>query len=201
MTARKGVNTVLSGALLMSLGAGCSSLPGNEPTQGAVIGGVAGAAAGALIGGGDNRLLGGLIGGAAGAGGGYLIGSKLDKAGEKDQGDATKASERAQKSPASIEQAKEARTADVNGDGYVTMDEVVSLQKAGFNDDEIISRLNKTGMFFDLSSKQQQYLRDNGVSGRVVSAMNTINPEVRAQAEARLREKNSAGGEAVGRKP
>lgn len=200
MTTRKSVSAAVSAALLMSLGAGCSDLPGDEPTQGAVIGGVAGAAAGAMLGGSDNRLIGGLIGGALGAGGGYLIGSQLDKSDEEHQGEAVKASEKAQASPATVEQARTARTADVNGDGYVTMDEVVSLQKAGFSDDEIITRLDKTDMFFDLSSKQQQYLRDNGVSNRVVTAMGTINPEVRTKAEDMLRERDRSGSEPVGRK-
>ncbi|HWP39877.1 MAG TPA: hypothetical protein VNL70_03045, partial [Tepidisphaeraceae bacterium] len=57
----------VAGAPLM---VGCESLPGDEKTQGAVIGGLAGAGAGAVLAGEDNRLLGALIGGAAGAGGG-----------------------------------------------------------------------------------------------------------------------------------
>jgi hypothetical protein len=187
----------MTGSMLLGV-VGCSDLPGNKETQGAVIGGVAGAAAGALVGGSDNRLLGGLIGGALGAGGGYLVGSHLDKADSEHSGDAVRASEQAQKSPATAEQARRASTADVNGDGYVTMDEVVAMHKAGLSDDVMIRRLERTNMFFDLSSQQQQYLRDNGVSDRVVSAMSTVNPEVRAKAEQRMREQTSTGSQTIG---
>ena len=67
----------------------CKQLPGNEKTQGAVIGGAGGAAAGAIIAK-NNRLLGALIGGALGAGGGYLIGAQVEKtsATDKDRADA-----------------------------------------------------------------------------------------------------------------
>ena len=54
---------------LAPLSGGCSNLPGNKGTQGAVIGGLGGAAAGALIGK-KNRGIGALIGAAIGAGGG-----------------------------------------------------------------------------------------------------------------------------------
>ena len=48
---------VLTGAIGMAPLAGCESLPGSEKEQGAVIGGVGGAVAGAALGGEDNRLL------------------------------------------------------------------------------------------------------------------------------------------------
>src|ERR1043166_6862434 len=73
--------------LVASFGAapivGCESLPGNKKEQGAVIGGVGGAAAGPAIAK-NNRLAGGLIGGLLGAGGGYLIGANMDKHGNND---------------------------------------------------------------------------------------------------------------------
>lgn len=201
MGSKKLVTLAVSAVLVGGLGVGCDSLPGGKQTQGTVIGGAAGAAAGALIGGSDNRLLGALIGGAAGAGGGWLVGSQLEKADEKEHEGAIKASEEGQRNPATAEQARRARTADVNGDGYVTMDEVVALDKAGLTDDEIIERLDRTDMFFDLSSRQQQYLRDNGVSDRVVREMNNVNPEIRAKAEERLREKQGTSGDtSVGKK-
>lgn len=187
MKAKKTISVALAGALLAS-GFGCESLPGGKREQGAVIGGVGGAAAGALIAGNNNRLMGALLGGALGAGGGYLIGTQLSKS-SNDRDDALKASERAQSNPVTVEQARTASTADVNRDGYVTLDEVVALHKAGLSDDQIISRLSATNMFFDLNSQQQDYLRNNGVSNRVITAMNTVNPELRRQAEAR-----AAGG-------
>jgi hypothetical protein len=159
--------------------AGCENGVGGKQTQGALIGGLGGAAAGGLIGG-DNALLGALVGGALGAGGGWLIGSELEKAGDSD--DARAASERAQNNPVTAAEARDARTADVNNDGYVTLDEVVALDQAGLTDDQIINRLEATDQFFELNREQENYLRDEGVSSRVVVAMRTINEDVRQAA-------------------
>src|SRR5947207_5523189 len=81
--------------------AGCENLPGNKKEQGAVIGGVGGAVAGAAIAK-NNRALGALIGGALGAGGGYVIGANMDKhkSGDTKSKDAAVASnDKAQKTP------------------------------------------------------------------------------------------------------
>src|SRR2546421_8754302 len=121
--------------------AGCENLPGNKKEQGAVIGGVGGAVAGGALAK-NNRLIGALIGGALGAGGGYLIGSSLDKSDpNKNRDEATRADKRARDNPATASDARNARTADINGDGYVPMDEGVAMAKAGLSDDEMITRL------------------------------------------------------------
>src|SRR5438128_2783347 len=108
--------------------AGCDSLPGDKKTQGAVIGGVGGAVAGGALAK-NNRLIGALIGGALGAGGGYLIGTQLEKSDHHNDENRTAAREadrRARENPVTSEEARRARTADINDDGYVTLDEVVS---------------------------------------------------------------------------
>ena len=64
---RSAVSATLACALLLASMAGCQNLPGGKKEQGAVVGGVAGAAAGALIAK-NNRGLGALIGAAVGAG-------------------------------------------------------------------------------------------------------------------------------------
>jgi len=59
---------------------GCSTIQNaNSSQKGAGIGVLAGAAAGALIGGKDNRALGALIGAAVGGGTGAIIGHKMDQ--------------------------------------------------------------------------------------------------------------------------
>ena len=156
---------------------GCENLPGDKKTQGAVIGGVGGAAAGALIGGKDNRLLGALIGGAAGAGGGYLVGANWDKITGKESDDAKEANRRAQERPARASDVEKSSTADLNDDGFVTLDEVVAMADAGLSDKEQIRRLEKTQHYFELTSEQEQYLRDHGVTKDVVVAMRRMNPE------------------------
>src|SRR5215204_919784 len=118
---------------------GCESLPGNKQTQGAVIGGATGAGVGAVIGGEKN-----------GAAGGYVIGANSDKILGQDKDDAESVGRRAQTTPVSVEQARTARTADVNTDGYVTLDEVVAMKNAGLSDREMLNRLEATGQIFDL---------------------------------------------------
>jgi hypothetical protein len=179
-------------ALLLALAAfasvapmhGCESLPGEPGTQGAVIGGATGAVLGAVLLE-DNRLLGALIGGALGAGGGYLIGAKTDWFEGDDDDDkevrdkAQRAVDKARNNPASVEDAKQARTADINNDGFVTLDEVIALERADFTDREIIDRLEATGQVFDLNPSQEEALLDNGVSQTVVNRMRRINQKER----------------------
>lgn len=184
---RYAVTVVLAGSItVVPFLSGCESLPGNEETQGAVIGGVGGAAAGALIGGEDNRLLGALIGGAAGAGGGYLIGANWDKIRGEDRDtaseEAREANEAAQRRPATAEDVRNSETADLNDDGFVTLDEVVAMDRAGLSEREMITRLERTQQYFELTDAQERHLLDNGVSREVVVAMRDMGPADARQA-------------------
>ena len=153
---------------------GCEQLPGSREQQGAVIGGASGAAVGAAVGG-ENRVLGALIGGLLGAGGGYLVGANWDKIRNKDREGAERASAEAQRDPATAEEARRATTADINRDGFVTLDEVVAMEQAGFADQEILDRLRSSGQVFELTEQQRQYLQNRGVSQRVVTQMENLN--------------------------
>jgi hypothetical protein len=165
----------LAGAATLAsfTGIGCESLPGNDEQQGAVIGGATGAVIGATVT--DNKLLGGLIGGALGAGGGYLLGANWDKITGNDRESAHEAINKSQNDPATAQEARTANTADINSDGFVTLDEVVAMQKAGFSDEEMIDKLEATGQVFELTASNEQQLRDQGVSGRVINAMHNMN--------------------------
>lgn len=166
---QKGVATVSVLGLV-----GCSSLPGSDKQQGAVIGGATGAAVGAAVT--ENRALGAIIGGAVGAAGGYVIGANKDKImGEDTQEEVETAAEKAQQSPATAQEARAATTADVNSDGFVTLDEVVALDQANLSDDEIIQRLRATDQVFDLTEEQRRYLLNRGVSQTVVDRLETLN--------------------------
>lgn len=171
----------LAGALLaISLG-GCQNLPGTDEQQGAVAGGAAGAIIGSAIA--ENELFGALLGGALGAGGGYLIGANYEKlVGEGgDREEAREAVAEATKDPATAEDVDDASTADLNRNGFVTMDEVVAMEEAGLSDDEMIERLEATEQVFELSDEQADALVDAGVSSDVVAAMETINQDEREQ--------------------
>lgn len=158
---------------------GCSNLPGNKQQQGAVIGGLGGAAAGAAIGGENHRLLGAVLGGALGAGGGYVVGANSDRILNRDTSGAQTATQTAQTTPATAQDAAKATTADLNSDGFVTLDEVVALHQAGLSDQQMISRLQATGQVFELTSEQQEYLTNQGVSRSVVDQMENLNRETR----------------------
>ena len=193
----KPITALLMASLALAPLAGCDNLPGNKKEQGAVIGGVGGAVAGGALAK-NNRLLGALIGGALGAGGGYLIGSSLDKSDpSKNREEAVRADRRARDNPATVDDARRARTADINGDGYVTMDEVVAMGKAGLSDDEMITRLERTGQFFELTSDQESYLTNHGVSRRVVMAMRDINQDVKNKAYDRYGNKSETRNDRI----
>ena len=154
----------------------CEQMPGTREQQGAVIGGAAGAATGAAIAK-DNRLLGALIGGALGAGGGYVIAAKTDKIESNDQDAAAKAARKSQENPATAEDARKAMTADLNMDGFVTLDEVVALKQAGFTDDQIVQKLRATDQVFELTQSQEQYLAQRGFSPALVGQIKQVNAD------------------------
>jgi hypothetical protein len=167
-------------AVLLGAGlTGCRDLPGTPGQQGAAIGGVGGAATGAAVAGEHHRLLGAILGGALGAGGGYVIGANSDRLTGRDTRGAEEAVRRAQSTPATAEQARMAPTADLNGDGFVTMDEVIAMRQAGLTDQQMLEKLRASGQVFELTPEQQRYLTDHGVSQYVVSQMPEINREIR----------------------
>lgn len=168
------VSAALIGTLALGPLAGCSSLPGNSKQQGAVIGGVGGALAGAAVSK-NERGLGALIGGVLGAGGGYLIGAQKDKLDEKKRDEAVAAHRRAEQNPAKAEDVERTRTADLNDDGFVTLDEVVAMERANLSDREMVERLERTGQVFQLTEEQERYLEDRGISREVVLEMRNLN--------------------------
>ncbi|MGE5609019.1 MAG: glycine zipper 2TM domain-containing protein [Bacillota bacterium] len=183
-------NALLVSSLALAPLTGCETIKENPRTSGTAIGGAGGATAGALIAG-NNRLLGALIGGALGAGGGYLIGSSVDKADHQDE--AVRANANAQNNPVTPAQARNAPTADINSDGYVTLDEVVAMQRAGLSDNEMIRKLEATNQFFELTPEQERYLADRGVDQNVIVAMRTMNQNVHDEANQRYGNRISGG--------
>lgn len=173
--------TAVSLAAVVTGTLGCQNLPGTPGQQGAVMGGAGGAVAGAAIGGEHHRLLGALLGGALGAGGGYLIGANKDRITGNDTAGAQAAVQNAQSHPATPAMAMNAPTADLNGDGFVTMDEVAAMRQAGFSDQQILDKMRATGQVFELTPDQQLYLRNNGVSQYVIDEIPELNRDVRNQ--------------------
>lgn len=168
-------------ALAGALFTGCESLPGTDEQQGAVIGGATGAATGAVIGGSEHRALGAILGGVLGAAGGYVIGANSEKILGRDNDDAERAGRQAQTKPVTAEEARAATTADINTDGFVTLDEVSALRNAGLSDEQMLRKLEATGQVFDLTEEGKTYLRNQGVSEYVIREMQNLNQQRREQ--------------------
>jgi uncharacterized protein YcfJ len=138
---------------------GCQSNAGN----GALIGAGVGAGTGAIIGHQSGKTgQGALIGGAVGAVGGALVGNEMDKnqAREREQ---ARDREYRQNSTAYRETSYQSRS--------VTQADVISWTRRGDRDDLIIDRIEQSGTVFNLSSRDENKLRDAGVSEEVIRAM------------------------------
>jgi hypothetical protein len=194
MDIRKLASLPMWAALVAGVCAGCESLPAG---QGMTFSGIGGRLAAAGMTAGDApRPVSLLIGGSLGFGGGYLVGVSPDKLDEPSRPAhreaALRANDRAERSPADAEDVAGAATADVNADGFVTVDEIVAMEGAALSDDEEIARLRATGHLFELSPQQERYLEDRGVSLGVVKEIRRMNGDPAAPGAAVAA--NPAGG-------
>jgi hypothetical protein len=170
----QGVHILLIPALLMlfmPVATGCR----NQAETGAAVGGAGGAASGAAVGaasGAPVAGVGALIGGAAGAVAGGVIGASKDKNSQRYRDEAMRISDAADRNPALASAVNTAPTADLNGDGWTTMDEIVALQKAGLSERQMIDRIRKTQQVFYVGEQQREYLKQQGVDDKVIEFLN-----------------------------
>ena len=121
--------------------AGCASM-GEKAKTGAVAGGLIGAVAGGIIGHQSGHgLEGAAIGGAVGALSGSVIGNRMDK-----------------------------KALAVNPD-HITVIRIVEMAIKDVPDGVIISEIQRTKSVYNLTSEVITYLKENGVSDRVVDYM------------------------------
>lgn len=143
--------------LVVSLGVGAAACQ-NKTQTGALVGGLGGAGVGAAIGSASgNAGKGALIGGAVGLVGGGLVGHGMDKSDEKKQRQAREDRRYEERSYARSER--------------VTRDDIVDWTEDGVSDEVIIDRIERSDTVFRLSAKDQNTLRDFGVSEDVIRAM------------------------------
>ena len=180
MLNRKARATALAGsvALACAIGpVGCSNGPLGKGSSGAAAeAGGGGALTGAVM----SRAGGGTGMQAAqdapalsnlGESSGWLIGAEPAKIDQKKDQEARAAEERARRQPATVDDVRRSESADLNGDGFVTLDEVEAMQKSGLSDRDMVDRLQRTGQVFQLNDRQQDHLKDRGVSQGVIDAM------------------------------
>jgi hypothetical protein len=174
-----GVRGRLIGAVLISTSvlaamSGCAVVPGSAEAPITV-------ASSPLSGGPpvpSDGVIAALIGGALGPEGGYLIGVQSDRLNPKFRDQAVLAARNAEVHPAESSDVKDSDTADLNHNGYVTMDELIAMRDAGVNDDELIRRLRTTNQVFELTAHQRNYLRDDAINERVIDAMLAMSRDV-----------------------
>ena len=124
---------------------GCASEK-SRAVEGAVIGGVLGGAAGGIIGHQSGHAGAGAgIGVAAGALTGALIGSQIEK-----------------KQPATTQAANQSQ---------LSLQQIVDMSKQGANEDVIVDKIRLTNSKFVLSAQDTDYLKQQGVSAKVINAM------------------------------
>jgi hypothetical protein len=136
--------------LTLPLATGCANM--NNTQSDALGGGLIGGALGAIVGGPRHALEGAAIGGALGAGTGAVIGHSEDKA----------------------EQRYEQRVAVAQAQAQARMlglTDVAQMARDRQSDDVIIGQIRATGSVFRLSATDLTWLKENGVSDRVINEM------------------------------
>lgn len=149
------------GIVVMMTACGCETNK-TRTAEGAVIGGVIGAAAGSIIGHQSGETgEGAAIGAAAGILGGSLIGSQIEKNPEQP----------APSAPARTPASQPAASA-FNAQ-QMSLEQIVALTEEGVHEDVIIDRILMSNSRFSLSAEDKAYLKQQGVSDKVINAMAT----------------------------
>lgn len=161
--------------LAAAIVAGCSQLPYDRTTETSVAGAAVGTAAGAVLSGDDDELLGSVLGGLAGAAAGYVIGARTDWFGDGNEQALNSTVNNAQANPATVADVRGSTDADLNNDGLVTRDELIAMSNAGLGSSEIIHRLEATNQVYSVTQAQRQQLLNAGVDPQVVYELNEIN--------------------------
>lgn len=106
-----------------------------------------------------------------GPGGGWIVAATPEHIDQHSIGSAQQANRQAEQQPAGRADVEHSDSCDLNGDGFVTMDEMLALKRAGLTTEQLIGRVYHTHQIFWLTDRQQQYLRDRGISQDVINAM------------------------------
>jgi len=145
--------------LSLSLGlliSGCQGTK-SKAVEGGVIGGVLGAAAGGIIGHQSGRGgKGAAIGAAVGAISGTVVGSQMPKSSPGEQETASTLA---------------AQSTSIANPNQISIQQIVDFAKQGVHEDVVIDKIRLTNSKFNLSNSDIAYLRQQGVSEKVINAM------------------------------
>lgn len=119
----------------------------------------------------DRKAVAALAVAAAGPGGGWIIGASRQNLRAGRSALAGKANQNAEQHPAAPGDVAASTDADLNHDGFVTLDEIIALKRAGLTEDQMKDRIMHADQVFAPNERQQQYLRDRGIGQAVIDAM------------------------------
>ena len=140
-------NCVISGALVLMAGCQVPRQPDPvEPKDGRAIPAASVECA---------MTLADLTGGDLGIGGGFLVAASPERIQQRQHKQCLEAAQKAEESPAQLQQVRDATDADLNKDGFITLDEILAMSRAGLSDQEIGDRLRQTGYVFQMTLEQE----------------------------------------------
>ncbi len=144
--------SILLAAGLLLIAAGCNSPYRSD--QGALFGGLAGAGLGAVVGNAvGNPVAGAALGAGVGAMSGAAVGGSLDEIEARNRAEIAATMGR----PVAV--------------GAVTNEDVVAMTQAGVNEELIVTHVRSHGIARPLSAGDLIVLQQQGVSARVIGAM------------------------------
>ncbi len=148
------------------LAVGCQASQ-NRAVEGGIIGGLLGGAAGGIIGhqsghGGEGAA----IGVAAGAVTGAIVGSQIPKQGQPQPVTTTSATTSAPTATPQTIQANQAANPN-----QMSLQQILDFTKQGVNENVIVDKIRLTNSKFNLSPSDVDSLKQQGVSQKVIDAM------------------------------
>jgi hypothetical protein len=169
---KRQMSSIYRSGLMLLLLTGCAAEPGRVPGPGALVAGV-----GSRLVSAHDAIARSILGDAAKP---MLIAPPQPTSAEADSvgalpAAATVVSRQAASAETSWMRPAEATSPDLDGDGVISVDEIVALGRSGLGDGELAERLERTGRTFDLSTSQEQYLRVRGISDNLIDRMRTLN--------------------------
>lgn len=112
---------------------------------------------------------------------GSIIGAAHEHIRTEDKAAAQRASLSARLDPAMANQALIAPTADLNTNGFVTVDEVLAIKQSGANDQQLLDKLEATGQVFEISPEMVTFLWTRGIDKTTIDVIPQLNPGAIAQ--------------------
>jgi outer membrane lipoprotein SlyB len=150
-----GAFTIISVTVILQ--SGCQTARPNTAVGG-LFGTAAGSVLGAAIGSHEGKSgQGALIGGLAGGGLGALLGNQADQANDRDQRNFNAAQQQAQ--------------ADA-----ISMNQIVQMTRSGLSDELIANQIQRNGVLALPTTNDLILLKQNGVSDRVIQALQSARP-------------------------